>query len=70
MVGMHIPRPIRNTLCGTSYSASSWFQMICCIGVPPRPPHSFGQVMPANPASAFFACHALARAISAASVSP
>ena len=30
----------------------------------------FGQVMPEKPASAFFACHALARAMSAASVSP
>ena len=38
---------------------SSWFQITLWIAVAPRPPYSFGQVMHAQPASAFFACHAL-----------
>src|SRR5207248_2138057 len=34
------------------YSPSSWFQITCSMGVPARPPYSFGHVMPAKPASA------------------
>src|SRR5262245_48766500 len=40
---------------------SSWFQITLWIPVAPRPPNSTGQVMQAQPASAFLACHSWAR---------
>ncbi len=46
-----MPMPIANTPADTSYCACSSLKIACCIAVPPRPPYSFGQVMPAHPFS-------------------
>ncbi len=35
----------------TSNVRSSWAKMRASLGVPPRPPNAFGQVMPAQPPS-------------------
>ena len=45
----HHPMPTANTPTATSNFDCSWAKMRCCQPAPPRPPHSFGQVMPAHP---------------------
>ena len=45
---------------GTSKRDCSSFQIICWIGVPPRPPYSAGQVIAAQPPSYFFRCQTFA----------
>ena len=67
IVGPSMPCPIPKMFGGVRKRLSSCFQMTLWIGVQPRPPYSFGQVMHAQPASAFLACHACARLIAAGS---
>src|SRR5262249_6184067 len=62
IVGPSIPCPIPNMLGGTSNFASSWLKITFWMLDAPRPPNSTGHVMQAHFASAFFACHCLARA--------
>src|SRR6476469_799536 len=57
-----MPMPIRLTSAGRPSLAVSWSMIACCMGVPPRPPASTGQVTPTNPASYRVACRAWAAA--------
>src|SRR6266481_7853403 len=60
MVGPHIPWPMMNIALSLPKAPSSCCQITRSIGLAPRPPYSFGQCRQAQPASAFFFCHALA----------
>src|SRR5947209_2652851 len=60
MVGPHMPWPMMNIALSLPNTPSSCCQITRSIGVAPRPPYSFGQCRQAQPASAFFFCHALA----------
>src|SRR3981189_3003318 len=42
-VGTHMPRLIWKGFGGIGYLASSWLKITCGMGLPPAPPHSFGQ---------------------------
>src|SRR6267142_336511 len=61
IVGPSMPWPIPNMFGGTSNFASSWLKITFWIAEAPLPPNSAGHVMQAHFASAFFACHCLAR---------
>ena len=50
-VGPAMPMATVNTPADTSNRACSWLKIRCSMGVPPRPPYSLGQVMPAQPPS-------------------
>ncbi len=68
MVGPHMPMPIEKMSGGVWNFACSWFQITFSIGVASRPPYSLGQVMQAQPASAFFFCQACAAATTSGSM--
>src|SRR5688572_14490996 len=61
IVGPSMPWPIPNMFGGTSNFDSSWLKITFWMLDAPRPPNSTGHVMHAHFASAFLACHALAR---------
>src|SRR5579864_3890769 len=60
MVGPHMPWPMMKVKESLPKAPSSCCQITRSIGEAPRPPYSFGQCRQAQPASAFFFCHALA----------
>src|SRR3569832_158823 len=60
MVGPHMPWPMMNMRDSWPNGPSSCDQITRSIGDEPRPPYSFGQCRQAQPASAFFFCHAFA----------
>src|SRR6266542_6065527 len=68
-VGATIPMPTANTPTSTSKRACSRAKMRACAGVPPRPPYSLGQAMPAQPPSNSVRCQALPRRTCSASAS-
>src|SRR5229473_8124369 len=43
--------------------------MICCVSVAPRPPYSFGQLIPTHPPACIFLCHSRRRFQSSALLS-
>ena len=51
IVGPAMPMPTENTPADTSNAACSWLKIIASIDDAPRPPYSFGHVMPAQPPS-------------------
>ena len=52
-----MPMEIMNAPFDTPNCACSWLKITCSIDLPPRPPYSLGQVMPAQPPSNSVRCH-------------
>src|SRR4051794_25698193 len=61
--GPPMARPSRLAGLGASGRAASPTKIACSIIVAPRPPYSFGQEMPAQPAACSFSCHSRRKAI-------
>ncbi len=67
MVGPAMAMPTAKAFTLSPSRADSSVKIACSLAVPPRPPASFGQVIPAQPWSARYACHGFARATHCAS---
>jgi hypothetical protein len=67
MVGPAMAMPTAKAFTLNPSLAASSVKIACSLAVPPRPPASFGQVIPAHPLSARNACHGFARATHCAS---
>src|SRR6187549_4042692 len=61
--GPPIARPSTLAGLGASRREASLTKIACSIIVAPRPPYSFGQEIPAQPASWSFSCHSRRKAI-------
>ena len=61
--GPPIARPSTLAGLGASWRAASPTKIACSIIVAPRPPYSFGQEIPAQPAACSFSCHSRRKAI-------
>src|SRR4051812_24690536 len=67
IVGPAMPIATEKAPTFTPYRLCSWVKIACCSGVPPRPPNSFGHVMPAQPCSKSVPCHCFCRRVCSSS---
>src|SRR5437868_2471457 len=65
--GPPIARPRTLAGLGASWRLASAAKIACSIIVAPRPPYSFGQEIPAQPAACSFSCHSRRKAITSSS---